>query len=128
MQSHLSPFTPYMAAAKAIAVGLLAACLVASGWVSNGWRLGERMARLELAVERKQVARQTALTERQQKAQQDALEAVRAAQARLAAMRKANAKAVHKAAQAAPEATAPAGTCVDRRDPLPELFLDGFRE
>jgi hypothetical protein len=119
---------PYASYVKALAIAAASASLLAAGWTANGWRLGERMARLELAVERKQVARQTALTERQQKAQQAALEAVRQAQGRLVAERRANAKAVQKAAEAAPEATAPAGTCVDRREPLPEKYLEEFRQ
>lgn len=115
---------PYARYAKAAAALLAALGLLAAGWTAQGWRLGERMARLELAVERKQVARQTALTERQQKAQQAALEAVQTAQAKLAAMRKDNKKASQKAAEAAPKG--PEFACLDL--PLPELYLEGYRQ
>jgi len=119
--SKLNPYTRY---AKAAAILLASLGLMSAGWTANGWRLGEKLAHLELAVERKQVARQTALTERQQKAQQDALEAVSKAQERLAAERKANAKASQKAAEAAPKA--PEFAC--RNLPLPELYLEEFRQ
>lgn len=112
-----SKLNPYARAIKLGAILLLAVGLFAAGWQVNGWRLGAQ-------IERKEAARQTALTARQAKAMGEALEAVTAAQARLAAERKANAALVAKAAQEAP--TAPAYDC--RKAPLPETYLETFRQ
>lgn len=110
-------FLPWVRAAKALAVGLLVVGLFAAGWVTNGWRLSAQ-------IERKEAARQVALTTRQAKAMEEVLGLVTASQAALKAERKANAALVRKAAQTAP--TAPTYACRDV--PLPEDYLEAFRQ
>jgi hypothetical protein len=108
---------PYARWVKLAAVLLTCLALFAAGWVVNGWRLGEASAT-------KEAARQTALTARQAKAMQDALEAVTASQAALAAARATNAQLVRAAGQRAP--TAPQYAC--RELPLPDDYLEAFRK
>lgn len=118
-----SQLNPYARWIKLGAIALAAVALVATGWVTNGWRLGQKVAALETKVERKEVARQTALNERQAKAIADALAAVTRSQTALEAARQENARLVSKAAQKAP--TAPQYACRDI--PLPDDYLEEFR-
>lgn len=119
-----SKLTPYMAYLKFWAKVAMVMALVSVGWTANGWRLGKELAEMQAAGDRKEAARQTALTERQTKAMQDALGAVTAAQERLAAARRANAALVAKAAQQAPKG--PQYACRD--ESLPEDYLEEFRQ
>lgn len=114
---------PYARWIKLAAIAVATAALVSAGWVTNGWRLGQDIARLETKVERKEVARQTALNERQAKAMGEALAAVTRSQAALTDARRSNAQRVAQAAQKAP--TAPTYACRDV--PLPEDYLEDYR-
>lgn len=108
---------PYARWIKLAAIALVCAALFTGGWVTNGWRLGEKS-------ERKEAARQSALNARAQQAITDALGAVTRSQTELELARKANAKLVAQAAQHAP--TAPAFDC--RNLALPETYLEDFRQ
>jgi hypothetical protein len=105
---------------------ILAGCggLIATGATVEHWRMGKKVAEQAQKSTAEKLVRQTALTDRQQRAMQDSLRAVLDAHAALKAERARNRELVKASVAAAP--TAPEFACRDL--PLPETYLETFRQ
>jgi hypothetical protein len=108
---------PQLRYAKAIALAAAAAGLFGSGALIEHWRGGKKFAEYKLT-------RASALNDRQRRAMEDGLSAVLSLHGELAAARVKNRELARASALAAP--TAPEYACRDK--PLPETFLETFRQ